>query len=582
MSIFNVSTEEAKRIRILHETESKNKKIDSTILSEAPVTDRCGGNYPCHGPSGRRVSWQACPGYSGPNLLNPLPCAMIDGQTPNSSHVGKYVGMEDIGSGWCAKITSIGPHTLPGTTTSCPPTGLKLGTDCDNCYTTGNGGTITYNCNNGNCIGINGNSGQFATLSDCEDDCADPIRYSCSNGSCIQDPNGQYATLSDCQDNCEPLPSITYNCGIQGSCVPVQGAGGQYMTMADCTEECRYEGKWTCKERNTGTIGEQYGGQAGINPVLTSTGGLHCVKDLNGQYNTKQQCEDKCGGRGEPKRNYCVNCEKQVMSYYPGMPSGSQTSCPQGFVDIGLDPSPMPGPCVECLNNNCQQGQGWVGPFNSMSDCQNSPQCSGGGGAHECVNGQCVQQNGGQFIDAAACQASGCGTQLMWECDNGPNGCTQTQTGTFQSQAQCETACCVDFVNGYGWATNHPNATSAQACNRIYNQFGQLGSFNPNTLPFYDGCEYDYLINIAGVCGVNPNYQNLITGFIGGNNGCYGNPNAQNQGYGQGNPHQNSVCGKVEQFCLAPVGNNTPPSTPTEWYKCQWTQQEAINGGCFC
>ena len=170
----------------------------------------------------------------------------------------------------------------------------------------------------------------------------------------------------------------------------------------------------------------------------------------------------------------------------------------------------------------------------------------------------------------------------MWECDNGPNGCTQTPNGTFNSQAQCETACCVDFVNGYGWATNHPNATSAQACNRIYNRFGQLGSFNPNTLPFINSCEYDYLINIAGVCGVNANYQNLITGFIGGNNGCYGNPNAQNQGYGQGNPHQNSACGKVEQFCLAPVGNNPGPSTPTEWYKCQWTQQMASSNGCIC
>ena len=222
-----------------------------------------------------------------------------------------------------------------------------------------------------------------------------------------------------------------------------------------------------------------------------------------------------------------------------------------------------------------------------MAECQAS-NCQPGITDYECVNNQCVPQPGGQFANAAACQTSGCGGQLLWECDNGPNGCTQTATGTFQSQGQCETACCADFVNGYGWATNHPNATSAQACNRIYNQFGQLGSFNPNNLPFYSApgnpgsCEYDYLINIAGVCGVNPNYQNLINGFLGGNNGCYGNPNALGQGYGQGNPHQNSVCGKVEQFCEAPIGNNPGPSAPTEWYKCQWTQQTALNGGCIC
>ena len=39
-NIFNVSDEEAKRIRLLHESESQNKKIDSSLITEQA---QCGG-----------------------------------------------------------------------------------------------------------------------------------------------------------------------------------------------------------------------------------------------------------------------------------------------------------------------------------------------------------------------------------------------------------------------------------------------------------------------------------------------------------------------------------------------------------
>ena len=598
MSIFNVSNEEAKRIRLLHEEESKNKKISSS-LNEA-AAGMCGGNHPCTGPSGKSVSWQGCPG--SPNLLNPLPCAMIDGQTPNSSHIGKYVGLPNIG--FCGKVTSINNHTLPSGSVSCPPTGLVLGTDCDNCYTT-TGGATSWDCgNNGTCVVVQGTGGQYSTEQDCIDDCNPPEMFMCDNdlGTCFQDPNGQYSSMSACQANCRP--NKTWNCTKMGHCLAVNNSSGQYNTEQDCLQNCEkptYNCKWVSgdaqgKKANPNKFGDKKRNLQEQVPIS----GYQCVPHQGsgiGQYPNLQACQAVCGE--EVKRNYCVNCEKQQMRYYPGMPNGSQTSCGPGYVDIGPNPSPSPGPCFDCetipgsQNTQCLQGQGWSGPYNSIGECQNgtptNPACQTTlVEDYECVNGQCTIQSGGQFNSGPttqdnlnACNAV-CGIPNLWECDNGPNGCTQTPNGTYQTQGQCETACCQDVVNSYGWAINHPNATSAQACNRIFNQFGILGSFNPNTLPFDDGCEYDYLIAIAGVCGVSQNYQNLITGFIGGNNGCYGNPNAQNQGYGQGNPHQNSACGKVLQFCEAPIGNNPGPSTPTEWYKCQWTQQTALNGGCIC
>jgi len=578
-SIFNVSDEEAKRIRLLHETESKNKKIDTTLLSEE-AAGMCGGNHPCNGPAGKSVSWQGCP--DSPNLLNPFPCAMIDGQTPNSSHIGQYVGLPNLG--FCGKVTAINNHTLPSGSVSCPPTGLVLGTDCDNCYTQSGGGT-SFNCNNGNCIGINGTSGQYASMSDCQDDCADPIKYSCNNGTCVQDPNGQYTTLSDCEDNCDPLPTLTYDCGIQGSCVPVQGAGGQYLTLAQCTQDCKYEGNWRCKkltqdqpimgkmgvDKDPKMMGLDVREQLQQTPAVglaSPTSGHYCVKDPNGPYQTKQACEDNCPERRrDDKLKYCINCEEGQMSQTQG------SNCPPGFSPI-INLSQAP--CTECQQGNCTN-VGWsFGPgfYNSMAECQASPLCTNTG--YECVNNACAQTPGGQYPTLAACTASPCpAATLGWECDNN-NGCSQTPTGSYQSQSACETACCDDIITNWGWNINNPNATGVQACQRLFNEFG---STTPGPQPnFSDNCKYNFLMNIVntqGGCG-NTNFMALLEGFAGtpgstGNNGCYGNPASGcdtspgapfNPPY-TNCPHQNSVCGKKAQFC-----NNT--SNFQAWWKCAW------------
>ena len=658
MSIFNVSNEEAKRIRLLHESESQNKKISSVIKEGDVLNDETVTNTTLisEGPfSGRGVHATLCCsdmmlGYWASTC--PLPPVItasngnrgamyltigkmtINGNTPQpgdyfkgiESQNGSPTGNNPNGesSGLIYRVTSTsawnplystknfpsagGCPSCPGISTwTCSPQGYmssnyytggngtctELPTNCaphdteQDCQNSGDPDCMqpaSYTCDSqGNCYDPGNGTGQFATLQDCVGQC-EPDVFVCTQGSCVQNPTGNYPltqqfnTLSDCQQNCTPLPNITYNCNNNGNCIPVQGAGGQYLTMADCQEECEYDGKWSCRKhdgRHTPDLPMEMGESNHFNPTPIS--GHHCVKDPNGQYNTKQECEADCPRTDRGKN--CVNCKEGIMT--TTQMSGTR-ECPPGFVAVT---DLTQGPCVECQSQNCVS-VGWgygSNHFNSMAECQNSPTCGQGG--YTCVgtgqNAQC-QPDPNSTQTLQDCQANCPPQQNLWECDNGPNGCTQTANGTYQSQAACETACCQDVIDNYGWATNHPNATSIQACNRIYNQFGSIGSFNPNNLPFDDSCEYDFLIGIAGVCGVSQGYQNLINGFIAGNNGCYGNPNAISQGYGQGNPHQNSACGKVEQFCEAPIGNNPGPSTPTQWYKCQWTQQQALNGGCIC
>ena len=99
-NIFKVSDEEAKRIRVLHESESENKKIDSSLITEQA---QCGGQGQT---PGKAVHWQGCPGT--PNLLNPFPCAMVDNQTPHSGMIGWKI---NVGGGhmgfWCDNYVNI-------------------------------------------------------------------------------------------------------------------------------------------------------------------------------------------------------------------------------------------------------------------------------------------------------------------------------------------------------------------------------------------------------------------------------------------------------------------------------------------
>jgi hypothetical protein len=617
-TIFNVPEEEAKRIRLLHEQESKNKKIDSSlndetvtnILSEGPFSGRGVIAKLCCSDMMLGYWDSTCPlppvitasnGNRGALYLN-VGKMTINGNTPQAgqyfkaieSQGGSPTGNNPNGesSGLIYRVESVSPWNpfystvnfpTAGGCPSCP--GISTWTCSPQNYMSSN----YYTGGAGTCTELPTNCATHATEQAClnsgDPDCAQPETFDCNNGNCmaVQGTGGQYATYADCQQDCVQTPTTTYDCNDNGSCVPVQGAGGQFLTMFDCQQDCEYGGKWACRDvkPNIQAKVAQSGDEqmADLREQAMPTSGHHCVKDPNGPYNTKQECEAKCPE--EDRVTNCINCVEGVMT--TTQISGTR-ECPPGFAPVT---SLTQGPCVECQNGNNCVNVGWgygQNHFNSMAECQNSPTCGQPGG-YTCVgtgqNASC-QPDPNSTQTLQDCQANCPPQQDLWECDNGPNGCTQTPNGTYQSQAACETACCQDVIANYGWANNHPNPSSTQACNRIYNQFGVMGSFNPNTLPFDDGCEYDFLVGIAGVCGVSQGYQNLINGFISGNNGCYGNPNAISQGHGQGNPHQNSACGKVLQFCEAPIGNNPGPSTPTQWYKCQWTQQTALNGGCIC
>ena len=79
-----------------------------------------------------------------------------------------------------------------------------------------NGGSssFSFNCSNGNCIDPDDGSGQYSSLSACQNACGVTPSWNCSSGNCY-DPgtgNGQYSTLSACQNNCiNPPPTGSCN-----------------------------------------------------------------------------------------------------------------------------------------------------------------------------------------------------------------------------------------------------------------------------------------------------------------------------------------------------------------------------------
>ena len=298
-----------------------------------------------------------------------------------------------------------------------------------------------------------------------------------------------------------------------------------------------------------------------------------CTQDPNGQFATQQDCVNS--GCGDV---YCTDCQGGTMTM------GTAGVCPQGYVpNPGTPGSTPPQPvCYECDGNGNCNGPGWsMGPnsYNNQSDCQNGtptqPACTPPPG-WDCVNNSCVQTPGGPYPTQADCQTqTNCGQPTLWECDMS-NGCSQTPNGTHQTQAACETACCQDVINNWNWA----QGSQQNPCQKFYNMFGPMGSTNPNTLPFNQECIYNYLLNLilnlGGPC-VSGNFINLLNNFATGNNGCYGNPASGCQNATDpGCPHQNSICGKMDQFCSA------SPMTPSKFFKCQYAVQFANTTGCVC
>tara|TARA_R110000744_G_scaffold270404_1_gene383621 strand:- start:1972 stop:3888 length:1917 start_codon:yes stop_codon:yes gene_type:complete len=500
-SIFNVSNEEAKRIRNLHEVEGENKKIDSTILNEAPM-NLCGGPYPgSGGPVGGAVHWTGnCPG--SPNLLNPFPCARINGQTPSGSHIGWQINIGGGDMNFCATVSSVGPFN--GNSTSYTPTPLERANSCTDCDTPydPSGGVTTYDCNGCQCSPVAGSGGQYASMAACQGSCCpvDPDTWDCENGNCYvnSNGNGQYSTLNACQQACEPDPVTTYDCtsvgsgGIyNGQCVPVNGPGGQYQTIGICQQNCKYEGNWRCKK-----VGIEP--QASIQPISGDepralkeqiSSQWNCIKDPNGPHASQAACQANCPPRDE--KIDCINCEAGQMTQVT-----PPDTCPQGFDPVT---SLTHGDCTECQNGiNCV-AMGWgFGPgyFNSMALCQAN--CSQGGNAHDCVNGACVPNPTGQYATLAICQSNCSQGGNTWDCTgsspfgppsacvsvNGPNGAFATEEDCLASPCACD-----DVISIWPLYTGNPNSPTGNwygtphdgpsNLNAIQNQLNNLQG-NPN------------------------------------------------------------------------------------------------------
>ena len=559
-NIFNVSKEEKNRIRNLHLTESTNPIIKSTLTEESekidinvgemPMTDMelplsMGDTQPEPTPQAK-LTWHCldlvtdpCHEVGSTSGLAFHPCVVINGALPTQSAIGKYVTRDPAGLyGGCD------PNNL-----TAPPCDIfKVVDVC------GPGGTNAPPPGN-------------------------------ASSTCYQHPNGYYWTpqyqeiemmiVDDCDYWNDLYGTETWNCDLggplstgPGSCTPVQGPGGQYQTEQDCLDNCAREKRFECVPMETGpgpgTISEQ------------STTSMVCVQQAMGQYTSMADCQANCGD----DKGHCINCKEGIMNTLAAL---GTKDCPDGWV---LVQNIQQGPCYECDGNGNCNGPSWaMGPnvYNSQAECINGtptqPACQQALQDYECVNGQCVVQSGGQFTGPTAladCQGV-CGQPTLWECDTN-NGCTQTANGTYQTQSQCETACCQDVISNWGWA----QGSQSNPCQKFYNMFGPMGSTNPSTLPFNQQCIYYYLqqlvISTGGAC-VSGNFVGLLTQFANNqpNNGCYGNPaSGCNNSTDPGCPSQNSICGKQDQFC------NANPMTASKFFKCQYAISFASQNGCSC
>jgi len=567
--IFKSSESEKNRIRNLHETEGKNKKIDSSLIKEA-AAGLCGGPYPgSGGPVGGEVSWGGnCPG--SPNLLNPFPCARVDGQTPHSGMIGWQISFDGGAMGYCAKITGVGPFN--GQSTSTTPTPLTRGDDCDNCNQHTGGGDTTFDCDNGTCVAVQGTGGQYTTLAACQAACEQEDKWECNGetGTCYQDPNGQYSSQAACIQNCQP--DRTWNCTQAGLCIAVPNTMGQFQTEQDCLQNCEqptYNCKWVSGDpQGKARPVIDRGGVEGKTPMTlkeqVNVSGYQCVIHQGagtGQYPNLPACQAVCGE--EQKRNYCVNCEKQVMSYYPNPNLPGATSCPQGFVDIGTNPSPPQGPCLECVNGNCvTTGNGWSGPYNDMTQCIQVCQpllwkCQ--------TQGQpCVQDPTGTYNDEATCNAACIGNN--WKCTAGPQGCVQDPGGPFTTEQSCIDDCCAGHITNWNWVPM-PNPNCNQVCAKL-NTGAMVAIANGTSTNFIHQCRHDWLVAQGCNCtGVN--------GCCGGSNVLSGSLPVPQQTVAYGACIAQTFVTMVEN---AMTGNN-PSGNP---YGCLWLQHvkdQILTGG---
>jgi len=166
-----------------------------------------------------------------------------------------------------------------------------------------------YDCNTTSYTCGESDSGQYDSLSDCQNSCKAPpppdnSKFSCdiTTGTCSTDAKGSYNSMPDCQKACQtpnpPPPATLYACNDDGSCSVAPN--GPYKAKSDCTAVCKPM-KYSCN----------------------ATTNL-CGKDPNGQYATNT-CDNRCVA---PPSTTTYNCDS-VQGCVP-VTDGSTGKYPDG------------------------------------------------------------------------------------------------------------------------------------------------------------------------------------------------------------------------------------------------------------
>lgn len=94
-----------------------------------------------------------------------------------------------------------------------------------------NCGIKTYSCVNGTCVEVSGPSGQYKTLTECQQAGCNS-NYECVSGECVPSKTGRFGSLEACLNSgCFQ----GYSC-ISGECVPTQG--GLFRSLSCCQSQC--------------------------------------------------------------------------------------------------------------------------------------------------------------------------------------------------------------------------------------------------------------------------------------------------------------------------------------------------------
>ena len=299
------------------------------------------------------------------------------------------------------------------------------------------------------------------------------------------------ATLSSC-NQCSGAGDLAWMCTDVGGTGNQSGVGCQqmicpYPTITNTPGQC-WDNQIDCNNGglNPSTNANPCGGYD-PNTNHDCINGT-CVQSWQGQYSSLASCQNQCGG-GQGTID-CINCTLGQMTQV------TQTQgCPQGYSPVN---NLTQGPCTECVQGNCTN-IGWgfgQGIFNSMADCQASPQCSPPT-QYECINNSCQQDPNGQYVTLADCQNSSCGQSNSYDCTSwsDPNGCQPVNGpgGQFATLDDCLTSPCQcdDVISIWPLYTNNPNIGSGSGSwygsphdgpsnnNAIQNQLNNLQG-NPN------------------------------------------------------------------------------------------------------